>query len=93
MLVVDCAYPVGPWIYNPFKRCAEGLEDWNLIQSSIHMCVEHAFRILKGKWCIIMRKVDKPLRHIVDVVATCIIHVDFSSTNFFLGSLGLHLLV
>jgi hypothetical protein len=29
-LIGNCTYPVRLWIYNPFKRCAEGLEDYKL---------------------------------------------------------------
>ena len=51
-LVGDCAYSVRPWIYSPFKGCAEDLEGYkanrNFIQSSTRMCVERAFRILKA---------------------------------------------
>ena len=49
----DCAYPMRLWIYSPFKGCAEGLEGYKInlsfIQSSICMCVDHAFEILKGR--------------------------------------------
>ena len=58
----DCTYLVQPWIYSPFKGCIEGLEDykrnWNFIQNSTCMCVEHAFEILKGRWRIIRRMTD-----------------------------------
>ena len=37
------------------------------------MCVERAFGILKGRWRIIMRRVDLPLRQMIDVVAACIV--------------------
>ena len=37
------------------------------------MCVERAFGILKGRWRIIMRRANIPLRHMADVVVTCII--------------------
>ena len=36
------------------------------------MCVERAFGILKGRWRIIMRRIYLSLRHMADVVATCI---------------------
>ena len=76
-LIGDCAYPVRSWIYNSFKGCAEDLDrykaNWNFIHGSTRMCVERAFGILKGRWCIIMRRIDISLRHMVDVVATFII--------------------
>lgn len=37
------------------------------------MFVKRVFRILKGKWCIIMRRVDIPLRHMANVDAICIV--------------------
>ena len=36
------------------------------------MCVERAFGIFKGRWRIILRISDIPLRHMADVIATCI---------------------
>ena len=76
-LIGDCAYLVRPWIYSPFKGCAKSLEgykaNWNFIQSFTRMCVKRAFGILKGRWRIIMRRTDILLRHMTDVVATCIV--------------------
>ena len=37
------------------------------------MCVEHAFKILKETWQIIMRKADIPLQHMIDIVVTYIV--------------------
>ena len=66
-----------PWIYSPFKGCAEGLEgykaDYNFIQSSTRMCVERAFGIFKGRWRFIMIRVDISLRYMTDVVSTCVV--------------------
>ena len=56
--------------------------NWNFIQSSTCMCIERAFRILKDKWEIIMRRVDIPLRHMTNVIATCIVlHNMFTIRN------------
>ena len=68
-----------PWIYSPFKSCTEDLEgykaNWNFIQSSIRMCVERVFGILKGRWRIIMRTADISLWHMTDIVSTCIDYI------------------
>ena len=76
-LIGDAAYPVRPWMYYPFKGGKTELsqihENWNFIQSSTQMCVERAFGILKGRWRIIMRRCDVPLRMIPDIVSTCIV--------------------
>lgn len=76
-LIGDAAYPVRPWMYCPFKGQKDGLSrcraNWNFIQSSTRMCVERAFGILKGRWRIIMKRCDIPLRMVPDVVCTCIV--------------------
>lgn len=76
-LIGDAAYPVRPWMYCPFKGQKDGLShvhaNWNFIQSSTRMCVERAFGILKGRWRIIMKRTDVPLRMVPDLVCTCIV--------------------
>ncbi len=76
-LIGDAAYPVRPWMYCPFKGTSDGLEPykahWNFIQSSTRMCVERAFGILKGRWRIIQKRADVPLRSMADIVSTCIV--------------------
>ena len=76
-LIKDYAYPDWPWIYSPFRSCAEGFgcykTNWSFIQSSTRICAEYTFKILKRKWRIIMKNVDKLVQHMVDVVATCIL--------------------
>jgi hypothetical protein len=64
-------------VYCPFKDSSDGLEPykahWNFIQSSIRMCVEPVFGILKGTWRIIQKRADNPLRSVADIVSTCIV--------------------
>jgi hypothetical protein len=75
-LIGDAAYPMRPWFYSPFKGEKEGLPrakcHWNFIQSSTRMAVERAFGILKGRWRIILKRVDMPLRHVPNLVTACI---------------------
>jgi hypothetical protein len=77
ILIGDPAYPVRPWMYCPFEGQKDGLfrcrTNWNFIESSTRMCVERAFGILKGRWRIIMKRCDIPLRMVSDVVYTCIV--------------------
>ena len=76
-LIGDAAYPIRPWMYCPFKGGKTELSqiqaNWNFVQSSTRMCVERAFGILKGRWRIIMKRCDVPLRSVPDLVATCIV--------------------
>jgi hypothetical protein len=36
------------------------------------MAVERAFGILKGRWRILLKRIDMPLRHIPNVITACI---------------------
>ena len=64
-------------MYRPFKSEKTTLfvneANWNFIQSSTRMCVERAFGILKGRWGMIMKRCEVPLRNIPDIVATCVV--------------------
>jgi hypothetical protein len=72
----DAAYPMRPWFYSPFKGEKEGMSrekaHWNFIQSSTRMAVERAFGILKGRWRILLKRIDMPLCHVPDIVTACI---------------------
>jgi hypothetical protein len=75
-LIGDIAYPMKPWFYSPFKgekeRMSRAKVHWNFIQSSIRMAVERAFGILKGRWRILLKRIDLPLKHVPDLVTVCI---------------------
>jgi hypothetical protein len=75
-LIGDAAYPMRPWFYSPFKGEKEGMSrakaHWNFIQSSTRMAVERAFGILKGRWRILLKQIDMPLKHVPDFVTACI---------------------
>ena len=76
-LIRDAIYPIKPWMYCPFKRRKTKLsqiqENWNFVQSSTRMYIKRAFRILKGRWRIIMKRCDVLLRSVPDLVVTCIV--------------------
>jgi hypothetical protein len=65
-----------PWFYSPFKGEKDGLPKytahWNFIQSSTRMSVERAFGMLKGRFKILLKKLDIPLCHMLDLVMACI---------------------
>jgi hypothetical protein len=75
-LIGDAAYPMRPWFYSPFKGEKEGMSrakaHWNFIQSSTRMAVERAFGILKGRWRILLKRIDMLLKHVPNLVTTCI---------------------
>ena len=76
-LIRDAAYKVRPWMYCLFKGGKTTISgkdaNWNFIQASTRMCVERTFGILKGRWRVIMKQCEVPLRNIPDIVATCVV--------------------
>jgi hypothetical protein len=76
-LVGDAAYPCRPWMLAPFKGHKDGLSreeyHWNFAQSSTRMCVERAFGMLKGRWRILLKRIDVHLRNVPDLVSTCLV--------------------
>ena len=60
------------------KGCVVGLEgykvNWNFIQSSTCMCVECVFGNMKGRWRIIIRRIDISVRHMADIVTCIVLH-------------------
>ena len=76
-LVGDAAYPCRPWMLAPFKGHKDGLTreeyHWNFVQSSTRMCVERAFGMLKGRWRILLKRVDVHLKNVPDLVLTCLV--------------------
>ena len=78
VLVGDAAYPCRPWMLAPFKGHKDGLTreeyHWNYVQSSTRMCVERAFGMLKGRWRILLKRMDVHLKNVPDLVSTCLLH-------------------
>ena len=76
-LVGDAAYPCRPWMLSPFKGHKDGLTreqyHWNFVQSSTRMCVERAFGMLKGRWRILLKKIDVHLKNVPELVSTCLL--------------------
>ena len=75
-LVDDVAYPCH-WMLAPFKGHKDGLSrdkyHWNFVQSSTRMCVGRAFGMLKGRWRILLKRVDVHLKNVPDLVSTCLV--------------------
>ena len=76
-LVGDAAYPCRPWMLAPFKGHRDGLTreeyNWNYVQSSTRMCVERTFGMLKGRWRILLKRIDVHLKNVPDLVSTCLV--------------------
>ena len=76
-LVGDAAYPCRPWMLAPYKGHKDGLSreeyHWNFVQSSTRMCVERAFGMLKGRWRILLKRIDVHLKNVPELVSTCLV--------------------
>ena len=68
----DAAYSMRSWFYSPFKGKKNGLsrekEFWNFIQSSTRMAIERAFGILKGRWRILLKRIDMLLQNVPNII-------------------------
>lgn len=77
VLVGDAAYPCRPWMLAPFRGHKDGLTreeyNWNYVQSSTRMCIERAFGMLKGRWRILLKRVDVNLKNVPDLVNMCLL--------------------
>ena len=61
----------------PFKGHKDGLSreeyHWNFVQSSTRMYVERAFRMLIGRWRILLKRMNVHLKNVPDMVSTCLV--------------------
>jgi hypothetical protein len=76
-LVGDAAYPCRPYMLSPYKGHKDGLSreeyHWNFVQSSTRMCVERAFGMLKGRWRVLLKRIDVNLKNVPELVSTCLV--------------------
>ena len=76
-LVGDAAYPCRPWMLAPFKGHKDSLTGeeyhWNFMQSLTRMCIERAFGMLKGRWRILLKRVDVHLKNVPKLVSTYLV--------------------
>lgn len=74
VLVGDAAYVCRSWMLASYKDHKDGFSrekyHWNYAQSSTRMCIEQTFRMLKGRWRILLKRVDVNLRNVPDLVST-----------------------
>ncbi len=73
-LVGDAAYPQADWLIKPFSF-EKHLEDrktfFNLALSQARVSVERAFGVLKGRWRLLMGKLNLQPSFASDVVIAC----------------------
>ena len=78
LIIGDAAYPLLPWLLKPFSDNGHLSPDqarFNYRLSRARMVVECFFGRLKGRWRILLTKIDADLTKVVDVVlACCVLH-------------------
>eukprot|EP00794_Sanderia_malayensis_P002277 gene2277-2621_t len=73
-LVGDAAYPLSDWLIKPFpyeKNMQYGPKMFNLALSQARVSIERAFAMLKGRWRILLGKLQLEPSSAADVVTTC----------------------
>ena len=81
MLVGDSAYPVKNWLMKPFSnrgRLSPQKRRFNQKLNAMRSVIERAFGLLKGRWRLLLKKIEQSHTSIPQsVTAACVLH------NFF----------
>ena len=70
----DPAYPLLRWMMKPFPDCdrlTQEQRNFNYRLSKARVVVENAYGRLKGRWRVLMKKIDVRLEDVSDIVAAC----------------------
>ena len=76
-LLADPAYPIVSWIMKPYAHGTKHLEQktFNYELSRARCCIERAFGLLKGRWRILLKRIElSPMKASKLFVACCIPH-------------------
>ena len=78
VIVGDAAYPLMPWLMKPFinnRRLDEEQKHFNYRQSRARMVVENAFGRLKGRWRVLLKRMEIGIKSVPNVIsACCVLH-------------------
>lgn len=78
LLLGDGAYSLLPWFLKPYANnvaLTPAQQHYNRVFSSARVVVERAFGVLKGRWRILLKRMDNKFINVPDVIlACCILH-------------------
>lgn len=88
----DPAHPLLPWLMKPYLETSSTTPqeiNFNYRQSRARMVVENAFGRLKGRWWILLKRIDSKLANIPNLVVSCVVlhsmcemYGDYCSNNW-----------
>lgn len=80
ILLGDGAYPLLPWLLKPYAHngvLTASQRRFNRTLSSARSTVERAFGVLKGRWRILLKRLDNRFVNVPEVILTCCILHNF----------------
>lgn len=75
-LISDAAFPLLTWIIKPYlisNDMSLAQRNFNYRLSSARMTVENSFGRLKGRWRILLKRVDVSLGNMKNIIKACLI--------------------
>ena len=74
LILGDAAYPLLSWLMTPYRdsgRLTAAQKRYNYRQSRARMVVENAFGRLKGRWRVLLKRLDNRLDAVPHIIMTC----------------------
>ena len=72
--VADSAFPARPWLMKGYEDTTKNRKERNFNKHlrAARVVSEHAYGILKGRWCIIYKTTEFHRRNITAIIMACI---------------------